>query len=112
MDMQEYRDTSKNTNEIMPTVVQAWEGGKRQTLLTRSRLAGHPTQRGGVIMSACEEDEFTGACLWSYPSGERSQIITNSLVRDVLPIDVERTGRPTLVSCLVDNTVKLYKINH
>lgn len=103
---------------VLPKVVSEFQGSQKpEALLTKSHLAPHPVEMESVIVGSCEQDSFIGANIWSYPSNDHQKIIVNDnihrmIVRDVLFINAEYNNTtPTLISCLTDDTVKLYKIS-
>ena len=96
-------------SQLSPNIVNILEGGNEQVHLSRSKVYTNPLNDECVMV--CAGDESTrGAIFWDSKSSHLQSVKTRLPVLDIELIENRHYASNPMMSCLSENTVKLYQV--
>ena len=100
---------NEESQKLTPNIVNILEGGKEHVHLSRSKVYTNPLNEESALV--CTGDESTrGAILWDAKSSHSQKITTGQPVLDIELIENPHCATNPFLSCLSENTVRLYKV--
>ncbi len=104
-------NTSSN---LIPNIVNIFEGGTKSTVFPRSKMYANPLNDENVILCAGDEAS-NGAIFWDY-NASQSRFNTSNITQQPPIVDIEMIhdqhfSSSPIISCLSENVVKLYKLS-